>query len=351
MKDLIMKTYCTIYIITNNFDNKVYVGQTWKSIIHRFKKHVNGKSRSKIHNAIKCHGKENFQINYLKLCETQEEADYWENWYINYYNAIELGYNLKEGGSYGRWSQELKDKVKNLENSGRFKKGKLPSEAGFKFGQIPHNRKLNAEQIYQILKLYVEEDFSSNDLSKMYNISKPTILKLLNNESYLEIANPFYHQFSKAIKIKLNAGSKVLTIELADEIRNLYLDGYGGSSKLAKKYKIDKSVVLDVLHNMTYCGNLPEDKLNLIKEKISETLKSKNMVDTNRKLDENKADEIRNLYLSNKTISAFKLADKYKVSKPVILGILKNIKYKTQLGLDLLDEIKIELTKAKGNKR
>ena len=95
---------CSIYVITNSINKKVYVGQTWKTLEHRFNGHcIKQKDKiSRIFNAINKYGRDNFKIECIAMCSDQETADYLEILYIKEYNSIKTGYNLRLGGSIVR---------------------------------------------------------------------------------------------------------------------------------------------------------------------------------------------------------------------------------------------------------
>jgi group I intron endonuclease len=101
-----------IYKIYNNINEKVYIGQTWQTLKKRFAIHINYNSACvKLNNAIKKYGVENFFIEKLIECNNQTEMNYWENFYITKYNSIKNGYNLREGGAFGKFSEESKIKM------------------------------------------------------------------------------------------------------------------------------------------------------------------------------------------------------------------------------------------------
>lgn len=106
-----------IYKISNNFDEKVYIGQTWRTLEKRFKQHCRSDSGClKLCNSIQSHGKENFEINILWEGEcTQEELDEYEIEFISLFNTLSpFGYNLKEGGkSGGKLSMETRERIRN----------------------------------------------------------------------------------------------------------------------------------------------------------------------------------------------------------------------------------------------
>lgn len=111
-----MNKICKIYVITNTVNDKIYVGQTWRSLISRFSKHANEKGCAKIHNAIKKYGKNKFTIKYIALTFDQQNADKIESYFINKFDTIENGYNLREGGSCGKFSELSKEKMRGNNN-------------------------------------------------------------------------------------------------------------------------------------------------------------------------------------------------------------------------------------------
>lgn len=108
------KEYCTIYLLTNKVNGKVYVGQTWLSFEERMQKDGAGyKNSVYLYGALQKYGIENFEYLVLDKCLTQEAADKLEKFYIEKYNSLDhdVGYNLKEGGSVGKHTKETKEKI------------------------------------------------------------------------------------------------------------------------------------------------------------------------------------------------------------------------------------------------
>ena len=95
-----MKKY-VVYKITNRINGLMYVGQTCRSLTERFNDHcVYPKTRtpSKIQEAIKKFGRENFDIEVLEE-STNDKIDDLEVYYINKLNTIyPNGYNVWHGG-------------------------------------------------------------------------------------------------------------------------------------------------------------------------------------------------------------------------------------------------------------
>ena len=80
---------------------KIYIGQTGQSIKARAGKDgINYQQCPYFYKAIQKYGLENFKVDILKDNLTHEEADYWEEYYINLLDSTNQahGYNLAEGG-------------------------------------------------------------------------------------------------------------------------------------------------------------------------------------------------------------------------------------------------------------
>lgn len=89
-----------IYQITNNKNNKVYIGQTSQTLKKRFQHHKTPSSEClKLKAAFNKYGRDNFKIELLTVAHTQEIADYWEQFFIEKYNSITNGYNIRLGGN------------------------------------------------------------------------------------------------------------------------------------------------------------------------------------------------------------------------------------------------------------
>lgn len=108
-----------IYKAANKINGKIYVGQTINSLEHRKSGHERDarcekKNTVYFHNALLKYGFENFNWEVLKECTSQEELDYYEDYYIKEYDSTnkEKGYNLKSGGKLGVvFTDEVKAKI------------------------------------------------------------------------------------------------------------------------------------------------------------------------------------------------------------------------------------------------
>ena len=85
-----------IYKITNDINDKVYIGMTTRSVEVRWKEHIRHSSQL-IDAAIQQLGKEHFKIEVIEEC-SEEEVDDKEIYWIKFYNSYEKGYNVTIGG-------------------------------------------------------------------------------------------------------------------------------------------------------------------------------------------------------------------------------------------------------------
>ena len=120
-----------VYMHNNKINNKKYIGQTC-NIEKRWE--YNGchyENSFKFYNALIKYGWNNFDHIILKENLSLEEANFWESYYINYYNSIENGYNIKSGGSHGKLSEEQKEKIKKSNKQTWLKKIKNMGEDNY----------------------------------------------------------------------------------------------------------------------------------------------------------------------------------------------------------------------------
>lgn len=103
----------TIYKISNTINNKFYIGQTCNSLQRRFIEHKRAGEKQciKLHYAFNKYGRDNFIIETIAICSNQSTADYLESLYIEEYNSIIEGYNIRDGGSHGKFSKETRLKM------------------------------------------------------------------------------------------------------------------------------------------------------------------------------------------------------------------------------------------------
>ena len=107
-----------IYQITNDINEKIYIGKTESSIENRFKKHCNDAFRERnekrpLYAAMRKYGIEHFHI---KLIEETNDPEEREKYWIEYYGSFKNGYNATIGGDGKRYADY--DLIYSLYNQG-----------------------------------------------------------------------------------------------------------------------------------------------------------------------------------------------------------------------------------------
>lgn len=197
-----------IYLITNDVNSKVYVGQTIQTLNKRFNGHCcYSKSDRSINmyikRAIHKYGRDKFHIQLIEECPVNildEREKYW----INFYNSYNTGYNLTLGGQDSNYFN-----INKLENIIDIKK---------------------FEQYILEFKPLVSEVANHFGISKcsVYNL-----IKRINNPNL--ILNSYNPRKGK-------------TIEDIDkeELINLYKEGWS-ILDLVKKYHIRKNKISEFI--------------------------------------------------------------------------------------------------------
>ena len=103
--------YGYIYKISNTQNDKIYIGQTTKSIDLRFRQHLakadyyvnrygnNTYKYVHLYLAMNKYGKECFSIEQIDTAESQAELDQKETYWITFYDAVNTGYNMLPGST------------------------------------------------------------------------------------------------------------------------------------------------------------------------------------------------------------------------------------------------------------
>lgn len=142
---------CGIYCIKNLINEKVYIGQSvdiekrWH--VHKSELNRNVHINEKLQNAWNKYGSLNFSFDILEKCE-KDELDYFEKYYINFYDSYKNGYNKDLGGSQFRdCSEEMINNMRYAQDSKPIYQidfsGKIVSQW---YGAREASKKLNIEQ-------------------------------------------------------------------------------------------------------------------------------------------------------------------------------------------------------------
>lgn len=165
-----------IYIITNDLNSKVYIGQTKRTLEERWREHRRkkcsfGEYSMLIKRAIFKYGEQHFKIRELEKCNVENLNDR-EIYYISLYNSYNSGYNLTKGGQESTKSLKL-----------------LSKES-------------------EIVELY-KEGFSLRELAKEYSVDKATIKHILEINN-ISLRNTKTYKYSQEERKSILKDSKVM---------------------------------------------------------------------------------------------------------------------------------------------
>lgn len=90
---------------------KAYIGQTKQLVDKRWLNGLGYTNCPKFWRAIQKYGWNNFSHEILEEVETVEEAIEREQYYIDLYDSIAQGYNIKPAGNH-EWTEEMKEKAR-----------------------------------------------------------------------------------------------------------------------------------------------------------------------------------------------------------------------------------------------
>ena len=208
-----------IYIIKNDINNKVYIGQSVNAE-QRFVQHCkisSAKENSLIAKAIQKYGKEHF---YFELLETQivnynEREKYW----IEYYNSLAPnGYNILSGGK------------------------EPPIYKGIKHP----NASIDNEEVLNSLKRDLKEtQLSYEQLAIKYNTNKKTILRINHGISYSSLEENYPLRLNKNINGKLQE-------DHIDEIIDILKFSYRQYGDIARQYGVQIKAIQDINNGVSH---------------------------------------------------------------------------------------------------
>jgi group I intron endonuclease len=101
----------SIYRIINLKNGKNYIGMTINNPYERFKEHIRSSKRGDgyyLHNSIRKHGRENFLFGIIVDNIPDHLLPIFEKYWIQYYKSFGNGYNLTEGGEFGKIEPEIR---------------------------------------------------------------------------------------------------------------------------------------------------------------------------------------------------------------------------------------------------
>lgn len=201
-----------IYKITNDINDKIYIGKTLKSIEERFREHLNDSKKESLekrplYNAIRLYGENHFKISLVEECEIEKLSDR-EMYWINYYGSFAKGYNATLGGD-GKILYDYEEIASFL------KTGASNQEAMKKFGCC--------EDIITLVR-------------KIYNIKPQKKHPQMKKVKQYNLSGEFIQEFN-SIGDAVRWLSNTIGIKYDGGVKSHIMDVCKGKRKTAYKYK------------------------------------------------------------------------------------------------------------------
>jgi group I intron endonuclease len=275
-----------IYLITNQVNEKIYVGQATRGRVNRFRRHFNDAkagSSLPLHRAMRKYGFDKFTLSLLTTAKSKEDLNRLEVFWIKQLDSKNSGYNMTEGGEgcTGAVQSEESRAKKSRALMGK-NKGKQVGEKGWRFRHDLDTK--------QIVDMYLD-DKSTGQIGKMLGASKETITSRL-----------------VAAGVKLRSNSDAQKIRSSDP-------------KELPCYRADIStgdVVFLLRQDLTY--QEIGDKLGCSKRCVLLRLRKLGMSRPPRRCNLDK-DKVVELYLEG--FNAYEIGDRFAVSSKSIYPVLK----------------------------
>jgi len=259
-----------IYVIINKVNNKIYVGQTI-NIYARWLKHISCSRdvyNHPLYNSMRKYGIDNFYIEKIDECDSLEECNKLEEWWIKYLQTQNrlFGYNINFGGDNKKMTEETKQKLSLLNNGeGNPFFGKTHSEETKKIlSEIKIGITLSKETKQKMSKSRCREN--NGMFGKHHTDDTRKKISNANKGKLVGEDNPFFGQIhSEKTKKKISKANKGKI--LSEEHKNKISDSLKGK--------------MSGIHNPMY-GKIGEDNPNYgkshsdeTKQKMSESKKGK----------------------------------------------------------------------------
>lgn len=198
-----------IYLISNDLNSKLYVGQTIQSIERRFINHCcNSSDRGQnmyIKRAILKYGKEHFKIELIEECSI-EWLDRREIFWIDYFDSFNNGYNLTAGGNNTsrNFPKSLEDNI-NLEDFKSFIIDNFPTAK-----QVEKKFKISHSSVYNLIKRLNDDRLKLNSynprIGNAKKREKEVCEKYLEGYNIQDLVKMFHSQKMYISKILKNNG-------------------------------------------------------------------------------------------------------------------------------------------------
>lgn len=227
-----------IYKITNTVNNKIYIGQTTKTIEERFQKHIQ-KAKQHVnrylYDAMNHYGYDNFKIEPIEECDNNllnEREIYW----IKYYNSNNkiLGYNMTTGGE-GRdtWTNNPHKE----ETSQKIRDANLGSK------RTPEQRARMSAAQKGVYYIPVNKEDLLNDIKNMMSIEDICKKYQLSRRSFYKRCKDYFGKTPTELRGDRLTHTNTQKISIDKEVLLKYLNKDYTLSQIAQELNISAETV------------------------------------------------------------------------------------------------------------
>lgn len=219
-----------IYMITDNLTTRVYIGQS-ADLFRRYNDHfIRHTSKQIIDQAIRKRPSD-FSWSILEYC-SEEQLDEREQYWIQYYNSYEEGYNYTKGGQSWR-------------------------------GEYHPKAKITKEESNQI-KALLKKGYSVKKIQEIIPNATMGMISSINN-------GYSWHEEGLTYPISRLNGLVKVTPSLAKEIKEFALSNEVTIKTLSEKFALSTATIGNILHGKIYPNILPDFIVPTNKRKKSYT--------------------------------------------------------------------------------
>lgn len=129
------------------------------------------------------YGVDTFSIETVGMASSQENTNYLEIYFIEYFDSIENGYNIKGGGSNGKLNEESKKKI-SVSNTGKIRTQEAKDKISIACVGMRNNTILDAILAKQIREEYATGQWTYKRLAQKYGVEKATIGMLIRGKTW-----------------------------------------------------------------------------------------------------------------------------------------------------------------------
>ena len=256
-----MERQYLIYKHTNKINGKIYIGQTTQDPERRWQNGISAYQHNEhFINSIKKYGWESFEHEILLDNLTKEEMEYWEDYYIEYYDTRnpDKGYNINKGGQSSPFTelwknQDFRDKISKQQSELMKERLKDPKERE-RLRQIsldnwknhPERRQEYSEKMTQWLNVKWQDseyrEARSEDMKNLWQSEhRDKLIENAKNNAVKNWSNPDYRK--KICKAVINIETGLL---------------FESSAAAARWCGIDRSNISRAIKNNKATGKHPE---------------------------------------------------------------------------------------------